>query len=61
MMFTVVLVNAKVVYNYFILLVLNFYDPRSDSLGVACLISLLSDFDYLMCKLERLACLVMIN
>jgi hypothetical protein len=43
-MFTVVLVIEKVVDNYLVLLVLNFYDSRSDSLGVACLISLLSDF-----------------
>jgi hypothetical protein len=61
MMFTVVLVNTKVVENYLILLVLNFFDPWSDSLGVACLISLLSDFDYLLCRLERLVCLVMIT
>jgi hypothetical protein len=60
-MFTVVLVNTKVVDNYIILLVLNFHDPTSDSLGVACLISLLSDSDYILCRLERLACLVMIT
>jgi hypothetical protein len=59
-MFTVVLVNTKVIDNYLILHVLNFRDPRSDSLGAACLISLLSDFDYILCRLERLACLVMI-
>jgi hypothetical protein len=61
MMFTVILVNTKVVDNYLILIVLNFHDPRFDSLGVACLIILLSDFDYLLCRLERLACLVMIT
>ena len=61
MRFTVVLVNTKVVDDYLILLVLNFHDPRSDSLGVACLISLLSDFDYILRRLKRLACLVMIT
>jgi hypothetical protein len=60
-MFTVVLVNTKVVDNYFILLVLNFHDPRSDSLGVACLIILVLDFDYILCRLEKLACLVMLT
>jgi hypothetical protein len=61
MMFTVVLVNTKVLDNYLVLLVLNVHDSRSDSLGVVCLISLLSDFDYILCRLERLACLVMIT
>jgi hypothetical protein len=60
-MFTMVLVKAKVVDNYLVLLVLNCHDSRSDSLGVACLISLLSDFDYILCRLERLACLVMLT
>ena len=50
MMFSVNMVNAKVVYNFLILLVLKFHDFRLDGLGVIDFRSLLLGF---ACPLDR--------
>ena len=44
MMFYVIVVNTKVVYNLLILLVIKFHDFRLDGLGVIDFTSLLSNF-----------------
>ena len=50
MMFSVDMLNTKVVYNFLIVLVLKFHDFRSDGLGVIDFRSLLSGFQ---CPLDR--------
>jgi len=50
MMFSVDMLNTKVVYNFLILLLLKFHDFRSTGLGVIDFTSLLSAF---ACNLDR--------
>ena len=50
MMFSIDMLNSKVVYNFLIFLVLKFHDFRLDGLGVIDFTSLLSGF---ACPLDR--------
>jgi hypothetical protein len=50
MMFSMIMVNTKLVDNFIMLIVLKFHDHRTDGLGVADFTSLLSGF---ACPLDR--------
>ena len=52
MIFSVNVVNTKVVANHLILLVLKFHDHRPDSLGVMLPAISLSDFAYALYRFE---------
>ena len=61
MIFFVNMVNTKVVDNFFILLVLKFYDFRPDGLGVIDFRILLSGFACPLDRFEWLYCLTYLN
>ena len=61
LMFSVNVVNTKVVDNFLILLFLKFYDFRPSSLGVIDFISLLSAFACPLNRSEWLYCLTYLN
>ena len=61
MMFSVNVVNIKVVDNFLLLLVLKFHDFRPTSLGVIDFTSLLSAFAYALFRSERLCCLTWLS
>ena len=61
MMFYVVVVNTKVVYNFIILLVLKFHDHGPDSLGVMNLTNDLSCLVYVLCRFEGFHCLTYLS
>ena len=61
MMFSVDMLNTKVVYNFLILLVLKYHDFRSDGLGVIDFTSLLSAFACALNRSEWLYCLAYLN
>jgi hypothetical protein len=52
LVFSINMENTKVVYNFLILLVLKFHDPRPDGLGVIDFRSLLSSFSYALTRSE---------
>jgi hypothetical protein len=52
MMFSVDILNTKVVANFFSLLVLKFHDLIPDSFGVMLAASSLSGFAYALCSIE---------
>ena len=56
-MFSVDMLNTKVVDNFLILLVLKFHDFRPTGAGVIDFTSLLSAFVYALFRFERLCCL----
>ena len=57
MMFSVIIVNTKVVYKLLIMLVIKFHDFRPDGLGVIDFTSLLSAFAYALFRSKKLCCL----
>ena len=57
MMFSVDMLNTKVLDNFLIIIVLKFHDFSPDGLGVIDFISLLSAFAYALFKSKRLCCL----
>jgi hypothetical protein len=57
MVFSVNVVNTKVVDNFLILLVLKFHDPRPDGLGVIDFRSVLSGSVYALNRSECMVCL----
>ena len=57
MMFSVDMLNTKVVYNFLILLVQKFHDFNPDGLGVIDLTSLLLAFAYALLRSGKLCCL----
>ena len=61
MMFYVIVVNTKVVYNLLILLVIKFHDFKPDDLGVIDFTSLLSAFAYALFRSKRLCCLTYLS
>ena len=57
MMFSVIVVNTKVVSNFIILLVFKFHDHRPDILGVMNLTNDLSCLVHALCRFEEFHCL----
>ena len=60
-MFSVNMVNTKVVYNFLFFLFLKFHDFRTDGLGVIDFTSLLSAFAFALNRSEWLCCLAYLN
>ena len=61
MMFSLDILNTKVVYNFLIFLVLKFHDFRPNGLGVIDFTSLLLGFAFLLDRSECLYCLAHLN
>ena len=61
MMFSVVVVNTKVVDNFITLLVFKLHDHRLDSLGVMNLTNDMSYLVYALCRFEGFHCLTQLS